>query len=212
MIHIVDKISSTNDWLSKYYLDIDDTVIALEQTSGKGRRGNAWDSKRGGFYMSTVSSNHKLLPTVVAVSLMRVLSENITDLSLKWPNDLLIGAEKVGGILCEKFGNCSVVGIGINLVNETSINNSTNLISHGYRFDKSILLASFLYNFDQVSALESEKIIEEFTNSDCLIGKKIYWGNHSGIAKSIDLDGSLIVESGGENLNLYSEEVHIEKY
>ena len=104
MIHIVDKISSTNDWLSKYYLDIDDTVIALEQTSGKGRRGNAWDSKRGGFYMSTVSSNHKLLPTVVAVSLMRVLSENITDLSLKWPNDLLIGAEKVGGILCEKFG------------------------------------------------------------------------------------------------------------
>ena len=81
MIHIVDKISSTNDWLSKYYLDIDDTVIALEQTSGKGRRGNVWDSKRGGFYMSTISSNHKLLPTVVAVSLMRVLSENIADFS-----------------------------------------------------------------------------------------------------------------------------------
>ena len=69
-----------------------------------------------------------------------------------------------------------------------------------------------MYNFDQVSALESEIIIEEFTNSDCLIGKKIYWGHDSGIAKSIDLDGSLIVESGGENLNLYSEEVHIEKY
>ena len=100
MIHIVDKISSTNDCLSKYYLDIDDTVIALEQTSGKGRRGNVWDSKRGGFYMSTISSNHKLLPTVVAVSLMRVLSENIADLSLKWANDLIISGKKVGGILC----------------------------------------------------------------------------------------------------------------
>ena len=212
MIHIVDKISSTNDWLSKYYLDIDDTVIALEQTSGKGRRGNVWDSKRGGFYMSTVSSNHKLLPAVVAVSLIRVLSENIADLSLKWPNDLIISGKKVGGILCEKFGNYSIVGIGINLVNEPAISNSTTLASHGYEIDKSILLASFLYNFDQVSALESEKIVEEFTNSDCLIGKKIYWADNSGVAKSIDLDGSLIVECNGQDLNLYSDEVHIEKH
>ncbi len=162
--------------------------------------------------MSTVSSNHKLLPTVVAVSLIRVLSENIADLSLKWPNDLLIDSEKVGGILCEKFDNCSVVGIGINLVNEPEISNSTNLISHGFEVDKSILLASFLYNFDKISALESKEVIEEFTKFDCLIGKEIYWAGNSGIAKHIDLDGSLVVECKGRDLNLYSDEVCIEKH
>ena len=212
MIHIIDKVSSTNDWLSKYHLDIDDTIIALEQTDGKGRRGNIWDSKIGGFYLSTVSSNHKLLPTVVAVSLARALRENVTDLSLKWPNDLILGGKKVGGILCENFESHSIIGIGINLVNKPAISSSTNLSAHGFEFDKSILLASFLYNFDQVSAFESQKIIDEFIAFDCLMGKEIYWADNSGIAKSIDIDGSLIVESGGQDLNLYSDEVHIEKY
>ncbi len=212
MIHIVDKISSTNDWLSKYYLDIDDTIIAFEQTNGRGRRGNIWESKRGGFYMSTVSSNHKLLPIVVAVSLAKVLTKKVVGLSLKWPNDLILDGKKVGGILCENFDSYSVVGIGINLLNEPRTSDSTNLSSHGFNFDKSILLASFLYNFDHVSAFDSQKIVDEFIIFDCLIGKKIHWAENSGIVKSIDLDGSLIVESEGKELNLYSEEVHIEKY
>ena len=73
MIHIVDSISSTNDWLAKYSSEIDDTILAITQTRGKGRRGNTWESKVGVFYFSTVSSNHKLLPFIVGISIMKVL-------------------------------------------------------------------------------------------------------------------------------------------
>ena len=212
MIHIVDSICSTNDWLAKYHFEVDDTILAIEQTQGKGRRGNTWESKIGGFYISTVSSNHKLLPFVVGISIMKVLEAYSSDLNLKWPNDIILKGNKVGGILCEDLGNCSIIGIGINSENRPDIANSTNLVSNGINLDKSVFLASFLYNFDIISSFTSDKIIEIFTIYDCLIGNEIFWNDLSGVVKSIALDGSLVVESSGKELNLYSEEVQLEKY
>ena len=212
MIHIVDSICSTNDWLAKYHFEVDDTILAIEQTQGKGRRGNTWESKIGGFYISTVSSNHKLLPFVVGISIMKVLEAYSSDLNLKWPNDIILKGNKVGGILCEDLGSCSIIGIGINSENRPDIVNSTNLVSNGINLDKSVFLASFLYNFDIFSSFKSDKIIEIFTRYDCLIGNEIFWNDLSGVVKSIALDGSLVVESSGKELNLYSEEVQLEKY
>ena len=212
MIHIVDSICSTNDWLAKYHFEVDDTILAIEQTQGKGRRGNTWESKIGGFYISTVSSNHKLLPFVVGISIMKVLEAYSSDLNLKWPNDIILKGNKVGGILCEDLGSCSIIGIGINSENRPDIVNSTNLVSNGINLDKSVFLASFLYNFDIFSSFNSDKIIEIFTRYDCLIGNEIFWNDLSGVVKSIALDGSLVVESSGKELNLYSEEVQLEKY
>ena len=212
MIHIVDSISSTNDWLAKYHSEVDDTILAIKQTRGKGRRGNTWESQRGGFYISIVSSNHKLLPFVVGISIIKVLETYSSDLKLKWPNDIILKGSKVGGILCEDIGNYSIVGVGINSENRLDIDNSTNLISNGINLDKSVFLASFLYNFDIISSFTSDKIIEIFTKYDCLIGNEVFWNDLSGVVKYIALDGSLVIESSGKELNLYSEEVHLEKY
>ena len=211
MIHIVDSISSTNDWLAKYSSEIDDTILAIKQTRGKGRRGNTWESKVGGFYFSTVSSNHKLLPFVVGISIMKVLEKECSGLNLKWPNDVILQGKKLGGILCEDFGDFSIIGLGINFDNEPDIDNSTNLISNNISINKSFFLASFLYNFDVNLLLNSEEIIDKFTEYDCLIGNEVFWEDSSGIARSIALDGSLVVESNNKELNLYSEEVHLER-
>ena len=212
MIHIVDSISSTNDWLAKYSSEIDDTILAIKQTRGKGRRGNTWESKVGGFYFSTVSSNHKLLPFVVGISIMKVLEKECSGLNLKWPNDVILQGKKLGGILCEDFGDFSIIGLGINFDNEPDIDNSTNLISNNISINKSFFLASFLYNFDVNLLLNSEEIIDKFTEYDCLIGNEVFWEDSSGIARSIALDGSLVVESNNKELNLYSEEVHLERH
>ena len=209
MIHIVDSISSTNDWLAKYYSGLD-TIVAIKQSKGKGRRGNTWESQVGGFYLSTASSNHKLLPFVVGISIMKVLESK--DLTLKWPNDIILQGKKLGGILCEDFGDFSIIGIGINFENEPDIDNSTNLFSNNILIDKSSFLASFLYNFDVNSSLTSEEIIDKFTEYDCLIDKEVFWAGTFGIAKSIALDGSLVVESNNKEVNLYSEEVHLERH
>ena len=212
MIHLVDNISSTNVWLSKYHYDIDDTLLAMEQINGKGRRGNSWESKKGGLYFSTVSSNHELLPFLVGISIMKVLDKHCEGLSLKWPNDIILKDNKLGGILCENFGNYSVVGVGINFANSPAIEKSTSLLSHGLEFDKSVFLASFLFHFDLSSSLESEEIVNEFEKFNYLYGKKIFWDDKSGVAQSLASDGSLIVASEGKELNLYSEEVHLERY
>ena len=57
----------------------------------------------------------------------------------------------------------------------------------------------------------AEEIIDNFTEYDCLIGNEVFWKDSFGIAKSIALDGSLVVESNKKELNLYSEEVHLER-
>ena len=143
---------------------------------------------------------------------MKVLEAYSSDLNLKWPNDIILQEKKLGGILCENFGDFSIIGIGINFENEPDIDNSTNLISNNISIDKSFFLASFLYNFDLNSSLTSEEIIAKFTEYDCLIDKEVFWEGSSGIVKSIALDGSLVVESNDKELNLYSEEVHLERY
>ena len=143
---------------------------------------------------------------------MKVLEKDCKDLNLKWPNDIILQGKKLGGILCEDFGDFSIIGLGINFENEPDIDNSTNLISNNIPIDKSFFLASFLYNFDLKSSLTSEEIIENFIEYDCLFEKEVFWEGSSGIVKSIALDGSLVVESNDKELNLYSEEVHLERY
>jgi len=212
LIHIVDNLTSTNAWLSKYNSEIDDVVLAIEQAQGRGRRGNTWESQKGGFYASMVSSKHELLPFIVGISIIKVLEPHCRDLNLKWPNDIIFKGKKLGGILCEDFGTYSIIGVGINLENKPPLEGTTNLSSHGIDFDKSVFLASFLFHFDRISSLSSKEIIEEFTRFDCLIGNEVFWDGNSGIVKSIDLDGSLVVQLKGQKVNLYSEEVHLERH
>jgi BirA family biotin operon repressor/biotin-[acetyl-CoA-carboxylase] ligase len=102
------------------------SVLADEQTAGRGRRGRSWSSPPGaGLYLSVVLKGTDLtrspgLVTLGAGAAASTAIETCTGLPvrLKWPNDLVIGAEwrKLGGILCEAQGrDALVVGIGINL-------------------------------------------------------------------------------------------------
>ena len=99
-------------------------VVAMEQTSGKGRFGSRWLSPAGGIYISIVRpirdrETLSTLPMRVATSLCREL-DTILDAPcrLKWPNDLMVEGKKLGGILIETVGSreslVAVVGFGIN--------------------------------------------------------------------------------------------------
>lgn len=106
-------------------------VLAEEQTAGRGRAGRAWYSERAaGIYM-TLLLRPKLAPvqapllTMMAGLSARTAVQATTGLSvdLKWPNDLLIGGKKVGGILTEMHAEPGqvrfvIVGIGLNVNQE----------------------------------------------------------------------------------------------
>jgi BirA family biotin operon repressor/biotin-[acetyl-CoA-carboxylase] ligase len=106
-------------------------VIAEEQTSGRGRAGRAWFSERAAGIYVTLLLRPKLAPvqapllTMMAGISVRAAVAAVTGLSvdLKWPNDLLIGGKKVGGILTEMHAEPTlvrfvIVGIGLNVNQE----------------------------------------------------------------------------------------------
>ncbi|WDY57596.1 bifunctional biotin--[acetyl-CoA-carboxylase] ligase/biotin operon repressor BirA [Pseudomonas sp. PSKL.D1] len=103
-------------------------VLAERQNAGRGRRGRAWVSPFAeNLYYSLVlrvdGGMRQLegLSLVVGLAVMRTLQAfGIKDVGLKWPNDVLVGGQKITGILLELVGDpadvCHVVlGIGINV-------------------------------------------------------------------------------------------------
>jgi biotin-(acetyl-CoA carboxylase) ligase len=131
-------------------------------------------------------------------------------LRLKWPNDIILDGKKVGGILCEDDGECVVAGVGINLNNNPSFPNSTNLASIDYNLDEYRFSKSFFMVFRENLQKSNLDIISSFRDYDCLLGKDIFWSEATGVAKSINSDGSLEVLSNGKLVNLYSGDVHLE--
>lgn len=116
--------SSTNDacWSAASTPDSHGMiVVADEQTGGRGRRGNAWHAAPGQSLLFSC-----LLQTVQSIEQLTLLAglatakaiEKATDLRahIKWPNDVLISGRKVSGILVERRGTGTVIGIGVNVL------------------------------------------------------------------------------------------------
>jgi BirA family biotin operon repressor/biotin-[acetyl-CoA-carboxylase] ligase len=127
-VEVVARCGSTNaELLARAPQHGGARVLAAEaQTAGRGRRGRRWLSVPG--CAATFSVSRRLrcapgaltgLPLVAGVAAVRALrSLGVAEVSLKWPNDLLLCGAKVGGILVETRQTngeaLAVIGIGIN--------------------------------------------------------------------------------------------------
>jgi len=118
------RIGSTNDRALELALGGArpfSVVLAQEQTRGRGRRGTAWHSAPGaGLWMSVVlpaAGAPAWLPLLVGLAAAEAIegATGASRVGIKWPNDLVLGAGKVGGILCESSGGVVVAGVGVNL-------------------------------------------------------------------------------------------------
>ncbi len=95
---------------------------AERQTAGRGRQGRSWTSEPGNLFASTLvllrasDPPAATLALVAAVALEEAVSAFVSEapLTIKWPNDLLLGGAKVAGILLERSGDRVVIGFGVN--------------------------------------------------------------------------------------------------
>ncbi len=116
------KVMSTNDVaIRKIRSGIEQgIIIANEQKKGRGRFGNKWISLKGNYNLKKITQKNCLL---IFKTLKTVIKKNI---SIKYPNDILINSKKICGILQEiiKYNNKHfiIVGIGINIVGSPKIN------------------------------------------------------------------------------------------
>lgn len=129
---VADEVPSTNDRLKSIYqerpLQHGSWVAARHQTSGRGQRGAGWYDVPGQSVLLSVllkpeSLVHEQvfsLNVTICLKLKQLLSPYGLPLSFKWPNDLVVGERKIGGILIENFWLGSrlqavVVGLGLNV-------------------------------------------------------------------------------------------------
>jgi BirA family biotin operon repressor/biotin-[acetyl-CoA-carboxylase] ligase len=162
----LDATDSTNSFLKgltqKQNLDSYTVVSAKMQTNGKGQMGSSWVSEEGKNLISSILINNTVtnitaifnLNITVAVSLLQALHDlNVTHLSIKWPNDIMAGNQKIAGILIENLikenGEIkSIVGIGLN-VNQTDFENLPKASSLKNRMNQDFDIDSILENIVQ---------------------------------------------------------------
>lgn len=97
------------------------SVLAACQSAGRGQFGRCWYSPSGNIYGSLRLPRlgppwADLAPLLLAESMRTVLESLGLAASIKWPNDLLIGGKKVGGILMEEKSGIVIAGLGLNLI------------------------------------------------------------------------------------------------
>jgi BirA family biotin operon repressor/biotin-[acetyl-CoA-carboxylase] ligase len=97
-------------------------IVAREQTAGRARRGRAWVSQRGNLFATLLTRAAIASAAQLAFAAGLAAGETAAgfapnaQMTLKWPNDVLLEGKKAAGILLESLGeDALLIGIGINL-------------------------------------------------------------------------------------------------
>ncbi|HZA16081.1 MAG TPA: biotin--[acetyl-CoA-carboxylase] ligase [Pseudonocardiaceae bacterium] len=238
-LDVVATVASTNTALAAAARQgmPDRTVLVAErQTAGRGRAGRSWVTPaRSGLALSVLlrptevpQARWAWLPLLVGVALCRTVS-TLGELpaALKWPNDLLLGAQrrKAAGILAEAVpGPAVVVGIGLNVTlrpDELPSNDATSLvIEQAACTDRDPLLRGLLRALDSEVRLWCEHqgdpvatgLRDAYRQRCATLGQPVRvelpgQPALTGTAVDVDAEGRLVVLAGGERRALSAGDV-----
>jgi BirA family biotin operon repressor/biotin-[acetyl-CoA-carboxylase] ligase len=197
-------------------------LIADRQLKGKGRLGRTWESPPGvNVYMSIVlrpdlePKDAAMLTCLTAVSCATALRQiSGLDVSIKWPNDLMVASKKVGGILSEVRADpdsihVAVIGIGVNVNMEKRhfpaaiADIATSLKEEAAKsFTRNEIIIAILKEFENgYHLLRSENrhlLIEKWRNLSSTLNRKIRVvlndGTLTGLAVDVDEKGMLVLQ------------------
>jgi len=228
----INAIDSTNNFLkdlaSNQYLEDYTTVVTNNQTNGRGQMNNSWVSepeKNLTFSVFTclkgVKSEHQpYLNFAVSLAIIDILIEqNIPNIAIKWPNDIMAGNKKICGVLIEStlIGNNLknvIIGIGLN-VNQTQFpkqlpnaSSLKNITMKNFSLDG--LLDQFLLKLkEKISWVEEgklEHLSKLYHNHLYMLNTPTTFKNNKsnklfmGIIKEVNPQGKLIIEQEDESL------------
>ena len=185
-------------------------VISYSQEKGKGTSNRTWLNADQALACSLavkqedIKLKHTLIPLLSGYLFTEVLRH--INLTLKWPNDIVLNNLKVGGILVEKSENNICIGMGVNYFWEkpeipgagsvfTKKQEDSLINLHAEEWASKVLLALVENNFD----------LDKYKEKLQTIGKIVEYSEGRGWAEDINEDGSLKIKSiDGDYINLTS--------
>jgi BirA family biotin operon repressor/biotin-[acetyl-CoA-carboxylase] ligase len=167
----LDKVLSTQDAAIDHRLQAGDVCRCFNQTAGRGRRGNTWNSSGGVAVTVVLKEITPHLPIAIAGTLAAGLNALIPSvrIGLKWPNDLFVENKKLAGILIEHREGLFLVGVGVNVL-ESPTPDATALSQFGSEptlEEVSDVIASCVFNSTQ---LDVNKAVKAWLKRDILVG------------------------------------------
>jgi BirA family biotin operon repressor/biotin-[acetyl-CoA-carboxylase] ligase len=181
------SVSSTQDVARE--LPIGSIVVADHQTAGRGRHERRWEAPSGtALLVSFVLPRNPLLSLAAGVAAAQACGPSVR---LKWPNDLLIGDRKLGGILVEVNGERAICGIGINL---TAAPEGAAMLDQPRDRVLELLIAAM----DEWATAAPDRVLARWRELSSTLGRRVRVdvGSKSteGLAEDLGPNGELIVD------------------
>lgn len=203
-------------------------IWSKEQTAGRGRAGREWDSEPGNLYVSVLLRPGCDISVIPQLSFVAALAAHHTiedvldedsDISLKWPNDILVNDRKIAGILLESFSvpgddeRWVVVGLGMNV--EHSPENvrfpATSLKEEGVEIISAKIVLSryvhcFIENYNAWSRRGFTAVRRQWTQAAWGLKRQVRISlpneEVQGEFRGIDTTGALILQVGGKRMTI----------
>ena len=242
-VHFARETDSTNLWIKRLAKEgASEGTLALAefQSAGRGRLGRSWEVPEGTSVMMSILLRPKFEPQyaptltlVMGMAVAKAVKNLGFDVSIKWPNDVVVSHKKICGILTEmgvRDGKIdyAVIGVGINVnireFPEEMADKATSLyLESGREFDRSqipgLVMEAFEEYYEKFAATcdlsglkeEYESILANYDQPVRVLAKEPYEGVARGITDGGELlvektDGTIVAVSAGEVsvLGLYS--------
>ena len=234
-VHFARETDSTNLWIKRLAKEgASEGTLALAefQSAGRGRLGRSWEVPEGTSVMMSILLRPKFEPQyaptltlVMGMAVAKAVKSLGFDVSIKWPNDVVVSHKKICGILTEmgvRDGKIdyAVIGVGINVnikeFPEEMADKATSLyLESGKEFDRSqipgLVMEAFEEYYEKFAATcdlsglkeEYESILANYDQPVRVLAKELYEGVARGITDGGELlvektDGTIVAVSAGE--------------
>lgn len=213
-----DKISSTQT----YALNMvatgqarDHTVVMAEaQSAGRGRYRRTWVSHHGNLYASFIYDAEERDPKLsymIAVAIAETLIHFGMHPKIKWPNDILIDGKKISGTLTEYAGRFVIIGIGINIKSNPTVDKYQTTKTDNYvKVDKSDLLNKLMKNLDKWRNTDFPLVRARWMDLATGLNKIVKYRGEDVELIGINENGALVLRDGSRYLMAYGDEISMQ--
>lgn len=181
-------------------------VVADAQRAGRGRMGRSWSSEPGRGVWCTIIERPKDLKALDVLSL-RVGQRTAEALDafadgrvgVKWPNDLILRGDKLGGILVEaRWGGAELawvaIGVGINVIAPRDVSGAIGLGDRVRRIDVLTAIVGAIRSAAAATGELSSSEIDRYRERDVLVGRRVV-SPAVGTVTGIAANGALVIRT-----------------